>query len=422
MQTTFIALVALLGLCSAAVVQHQLIHRESPKIQMMRRGEWGAYVQHKAALRDANPSVYANVPQNVNDFGDFEYLGNITIGTPGQQFLVVLDTGSANLWVPGPSCDGSCKGKTEFDATKSSTYVKNGKAWSIQYGSGNAKGYLGQDTVAFGGKADQQLAVPKTTFGIATHISSDFKNDAAEGILGLAFTSLAVDHVVPPLINAMNQGLLDANLFTVWLEHKGSANDVGGGIFTYGAVDTTNCGKVIAYQPLSSATYWQFVATSFKLGSYTNTKNYQVISDTGTSFLGGPKAVIAGLAQALGATVSWGRGEKRGEMIGTALVCSVSGCSSTLSTTRRRLVLCPMLQEHWKPSTSPSGGNVYSIQPVNYIVDVGMGDTCVFAAFAFNNFGFGPAWILGDPFIRQYCNIQDMGNQKIGFAPSLQKN
>ncbi|EGT60495.1 hypothetical protein CAEBREN_22566 [Caenorhabditis brenneri] len=393
MQTTFIALVALLGVCSAAVVQHQLIHRESPKFQMMRRGEWGAYVQHKAALRDANPSVYANVPQNVNDFGDFEYLGNITIGTPGQQFLVVLDTGSANLWVPGPSCDGSCKGKTEFDATKSTTFVKNGKAWSIQYGSGNAKGYLGQDTVAFGGKADQQLAVPKTTFGIATHISSDFKNDAAEGILGLAFTSLAVDHVVPPLINAMNQGLLDANLFTVWLEHKGSANDVGGGVFTYGAVDTTNCGPVIAYQPLSSATYWQFVATSFKLGSYTNTKNYQVISDTGTSFLGGPKAVIAGLAQALGATY---HSDDDSYYV---------PCSKNIGTLDITI-----------------GGNVYSIQPVNYIVDVGMGDTCVFAAFAFNNFGFGPAWILGDPFIRQYCNIQDMGNQKIGFAPSLQKN
>uniref|UniRef100_A0A1I7V497 Peptidase A1 domain-containing protein n=1 Tax=Caenorhabditis tropicalis TaxID=1561998 RepID=A0A1I7V497_9PELO len=105
MQTTFVALVALLGVCSAAVLQHQLIYRESQKIQMMRRGEWGAYVQHKAALRDANPAVYANVPQNVNDFGDFEYLGNITIGTPSQPFLVVLDTGSANLWVPGPSCE-----------------------------------------------------------------------------------------------------------------------------------------------------------------------------------------------------------------------------------------------------------------------------------------------------------------------------
>uniref|UniRef100_A0A8R1ECR7 Uncharacterized protein n=1 Tax=Caenorhabditis japonica TaxID=281687 RepID=A0A8R1ECR7_CAEJA len=67
MRTTFVALVALLGLCSAAVLQHNILYRESEKIQMMRRGQWGAYVQHKAQVRDANPAVYANVPQNVND-------------------------------------------------------------------------------------------------------------------------------------------------------------------------------------------------------------------------------------------------------------------------------------------------------------------------------------------------------------------
>lgn len=105
MKTTLLAFVAILGMCSATVVQHKLIYRESPKMQMMRRGEWGAYVQHKAALRDANPAVFASAPQNVNDFGDVEYLGNITIGTPPQQFIVVLDTGSANLWVPGSNCE-----------------------------------------------------------------------------------------------------------------------------------------------------------------------------------------------------------------------------------------------------------------------------------------------------------------------------
>uniref|UniRef100_A0A8R1HZZ8 Peptidase A1 domain-containing protein n=1 Tax=Caenorhabditis japonica TaxID=281687 RepID=A0A8R1HZZ8_CAEJA len=391
MRTTFVALVALLGLCSAAVLQHNILYRESEKIQMMRRGQWGAYVQHKAQVRDANPAVYANVPQNVNDFGDFEYLGNITIGTPPQPFLVVLDTGSSNLWVPGPTCDSTCQGKKVFTESQSSTFVKNGRSWSIQYGSGNANGYLGEDTVAFGAVSEGQLPVPKTTFGIATHISSDFKTDATDGILGLAFTSLAVDHVVPPLINAINQGLLDQPLFTVWLEHKGSANNVGGGVFTYGAIDTTNCGPVIGYQPLSSATYYQFVATAFKLGSYSISKRYQVISDTGTSFLGGPNSVVSKLAEALGATY-----HKDDETY--YLPCATN--KGTLDIT--------------------IGDIAYPIDPVNYIVDVGMGDTCVFAAFPFNNFGFGPAWILGDPFIREYCNIYDIGGQRMGFAKSLQ--
>ncbi|CAO4376315.1 unnamed protein product [Caenorhabditis nigoni] len=384
-------LLAVLGLASAAVHQHKLSWRPSKKIQMIRNGEYAAYLEYQRNLRATSPEVLANLPQNVNDFGDFEYLGNITIGTPDQSFIVVLDTGSSNLWVPGPTCKTNCKTKSKFDSTASSTFVKNGQSWTIQYGSGDAAGILGTDTVRFGAKGESQLTVPSTTFGIASKISADFKNDATDGILGLAFTSLAVDGVVPPLINAINQGILDQPLFTVWLEHRGAANNVGGGVFTYGAIDTTNCGPLVAYQPLSSATYYQFKAAGFKLGSYSNTKTVDVISDTGTSFLGGPQTVVDGLAKAAGATY---------DDFNEVYFIDCNAQPGTLDIT--------------------IGSNTYSIQPVNYIVDAGNGQ-CLFAAFPFDFGGFGPSWILGDPFIRQFCNIYDIGNKRMGFAPSLQK-
>ncbi|CCD64751.1 Aspartic protease 6 [Caenorhabditis elegans] len=387
---TFI-LLAVLGLASASVHQHKIVWRESKKMGMIRTGQYPAYLEYQRNLRAVSPNVLANLPQNVNDFGDFEYLGNITIGTPDQGFIVVLDTGSSNLWIPGPTCKTNCKTKSKFDSTASSTFVKNGKSWTIQYGSGDAAGILGQDTVRFGAKGDSQLSVPTTTFGIASKISADFKNDATDGILGLAFTSLAVDGVVPPLINAINQGILDQPLFSVWLEHRGAANNVGGGVFTYGAIDTTNCGALVAYQPLSSATYYQFKAAGFKLGSYSNTKTVDVISDTGTSFLGGPQSVVDGLAKAAGATY---------DDFNEVYFIDCAAQPGTLDIT--------------------IGTNTYSIQPVNYIVDAGNGQ-CLFAAFPFDFGGFGPSWILGDPFIRQYCNIYDIGNKRMGFAPSLQK-
>uniref|UniRef100_A0A2C9KY68 Peptidase A1 domain-containing protein n=1 Tax=Biomphalaria glabrata TaxID=6526 RepID=A0A2C9KY68_BIOGL len=285
----------------------------------------------------------------------------------------------------------ACDGKDKFDSSKSTTYVRQGRRWNIQYGTGSASGFLGQDTVRFGSIGTNQLVVKNTVFGQATELAPFFAGQPIDGILGLAFKSIAEAGVTPPLINAIQQGLLDQPLFTVFMKHVGEQANVDGGVYTYGGIDTNNCGPIIAYEPLSSATYWQFTMNGAKSGQYSTRRRWQVISDTGTSLIGGPSSVAQQVARQVGAMYDPSNG------------VYFIDCDAKASLD---LVI---------------GQNTYSIEAKNMIVPSGDG-RCILSFFGMNSGGFGPAWILGDPFIRQFCQIYDVGNQQIGFAPSLQKN
>jgi hypothetical protein len=384
-----LVLFALVSLTSAGVFQTPLRRIESRMSRMIKAGTWAEYKKLKEFYRNSGRAV---VGHPANDYDDLVYVSNITIGTGEQRFVIILDTGSANLWVPDQTCQSSCNGKNRFNRAASTTYQANGQQWSITYGTGSAQGILGVDTVRMGAAGTPQLVIPRTTFGQATSIAAFFADEPLDGILGLAFQSLAVDNVVPPLIEAISQGLLDQPIFTVYLMRDGSAENVRGGVFTYGGLDPQNCDAVRAYQPLSSATYWQFVMAGIGAGTFSSSTGWQVISDTGTSFIGGPQGIIQSLATAVGSQY-----DSFNQLY--TLQCTATP----------------------PPVTITIGTNQYTIQHPNYIVDVGYGDgRCAFAFFPFSFGGGGPAWILGDPFIRPYCNVYDIGQRRIGFAPSKQ--
>ncbi|KAE9555298.1 hypothetical protein FO519_001457 [Halicephalobus sp. NKZ332] len=159
------------------------------------------------------------------------------------------------------------------------------------------------------------------------------------------------------------------------------------GVYTYGGLDTENCGDVIEYEKLTSAAFFQFKMKKIGVESYSSSEGWDVISDTGTSFIGGPWDVTMSLAHTVG-------GQYDDETGSYDIDCNAK----------------------FPHVSIVIGSHTYYIQKKNLVVNVGDGK-CAFAMFPFDYGGFGPAWILGDPWIRQYCNIYSFEKQ-IGFAPT----
>ncbi|EPB74055.1 hypothetical protein ANCCEY_06842 [Ancylostoma ceylanicum] len=124
-----------------------------------------------------------------------------------------------------------------------------------------------------------------------------------DGVLGMSFSALSTTGAVPVFERAYKLGLVDP-VFTVYMKSAGHhAENVFGGVFTYGGLDTENCDEKVVYENLTVATYWQFRLVGFTVAGYTVKTGWEVISDTGSSFISAPYYIVADIARLLKATV-----------------------------------------------------------------------------------------------------------------------
>ncbi|EPZ36475.1 Aspartic peptidase domain-containing protein, partial [Rozella allomycis CSF55] len=154
----------------------------------------------------------------LTNFQDAQYFGPISLGTPPQEFTVVFDTGSANLWVPSTRCKSiACFLHNRYDASSSSTFKENGTEFAIRYGTGSLEGVISSDTLTVGGITienqdfGESIKEPGITFAVGRF----------DGIFGLAYDTISVEHVVPPFYNMIHKHLIDEPIFSVWLGKNG---------------------------------------------------------------------------------------------------------------------------------------------------------------------------------------------------------
>ena len=331
-------------------------------------------------------TVGANVP--INDFENAQYYGPISIGTPAQSFNVVFDTGSSNLWVPSKTCPLSniaCKIHSKYDSTKSSSYVKNGTDFAIQYGSGSLSGFVSQDAVTVGG-----VTVPNQLFAEAVKEPGvAFLAAHFDGILGFGYPEISVNGITPWFQEALAQKLIAQPVFSFYLQN---GTDTGGEL-TLGGTDTAHYTGDFTYTPVTVPGYWQFAVDGLEVAGTSFASSFKAIADTGTSTLAGPKDLIKQLATSIpGVTAVPLTGEYM-------MDCSKIPQAPTLSFT--------------------IAGKKFDLEGADYVIQVSQAGVteCLLGMIGLDvPPPRGPLWILGDVFLRKYYTVFDYGTARLGFA------
>lgn len=331
--------------------------------------------------------------EKITNYMDAQYYGEIEIGTPGQKFNVIFDTGSSNLWIPSKKCgflNIACRTHNQYDSTKSSSYVADGADFSIAYGTGAMKGFVSGDKVCVSGTCvkEQKFAEATKEPGLA-FIAAKF-----DGILGMGFSKISVNHLPTVFDNMVAEGVVEDSVFSFWLNRN--PDDSNGGQLVLGGVDETLYTGEINYLPITREGYWQVKMDGMTVAGDSNMAcvgGCQAILDTGTSLIVGPKAQIEAINKAIGAQI--------------------------IPITGQAIIDCNKISE--LPIISFNlGGKQYDLTGEEYVLKVTQGPKSECLS------GFAPLdtpdglIILGDVFLGKYYSIYDVGNSRAGLATATQ--
>ncbi|PFH52760.1 hypothetical protein AMATHDRAFT_1807 [Amanita thiersii Skay4041] len=322
-----------------------------------------------------------NVP--LNNFMNAQYFAEISLGSPAQSFKVVLDTGSSNLWVPSTKCTSiACFLHAKYDSSLSSTYRANGSEFSIRYGSGSMEGFVSNDVMTIGDLKidDQDFAEAVKEPGLA------FAFGKFDGILGLAYDTISVNHITPPFFNMINQGLLDEPVFSFRL----GSSEADGGEAVFGGIDSSAYSGDITYVPVRRKAYWEVELEKIAFGDEElELENTGAAIDTGTSLIALPSDMAEMLNTQIGAKKSW---------------------TGQYQVDCAKVPQLPDLSFYF-------GGKPYTLKGTDYILEVQ--GTCISAFMGLDiNLPWGSLWIIGDVFLRRYFTVYDLGKNAVGFAKS----
>jgi len=324
----------------------------------------------------------------LSEYLDNKYVGEIGLGSPPQTLKVIFDTGSSDLWIPGPKC-AKCSEDPSFNKSRSETYKQLGDVFEVDYGSGKVTGVEGVDNVLIG-----NLVSEGVHFGEVSSDHSFLADLELDGLAGIAFRGLATITKPSLLETFYQQNPSVQKWFSIYYSSKELLSHIW-----FGGYDLTIIGNNATwnYSPVMRRSFGDFKHWAVKMHGfevrdrlsndvllYACSSGCFSVIDTGTPGIGIPEPFYSHVVGIINGNL-----DCKGITCLNAAVEDFPDFVFQLSPD----LLLPLRAENYV-TCSRWGECVYKIQPVR-------GETY---------------WVLGGVFLEAYYTLFDFGNQRIGFA------
>ena len=357
----------------------------------------------------------AGVEMILQNHDNLCWLGQIQLGSPGQVFKVLLDTGSADLWVPSVTCrTKACLSHSRFNSSSSSSFTPSSRPLRIRYGAtAEVTGLVGAEQLSMAG-----LTVRNQMFTLADRIEGTAMDLVHfDGVLGLGFRELSQLNLSTPFENMLEQKLLSRPIFSFHLSSRPERPLEYGGELLLGEIDPSHYQGELTYVPLVRAANWQFQLDGVALAGRAD------IEAGGNSSTGGPQVtdIVAEVCQL---------GQCRAIVdTGTALISGhfeqVEQLNRHLGAYRTPTGLYK-LADCGRLETLPDlvltiAGRQFVLSPSDYIMALARSDGSIsscFSALKGHHRSEYPFWLLGNAFIRKYFTLFDYAGRRLAFAIS----
>jgi len=318
----------------------------------------------------------------IDDAGSLWH-GTISVGTPPVDYTVDFDTGSSDLFLPGPNCTKNCDGHQVYNPSNSSTAIPLSTSFQLSYGDGSSvSGLQFSDTVSIAG-----LNATNQTLGAANIYSDGFNitNFIPDGLMGMGFQSISVYNSPPVFQTLVGSGAAAQPVFAFKLAGNGSELFIGG---TNPAMYTGD----FTYVNLTEQGYWQVDMDGVSVGSTMAMGSTSSIIDTGTTLIVGDAEGVKSIYQAIPGSKD--AKSTVGDGFWTIPCDSFNNTTVSLAFGGKSF---PLSADTWNLGAVSDGSS-------DCIGGIVSGDVD------------SSGWIIGDVFLQNVYAAFDFGNTRVGFA------